>query len=150
MTLFSNKIPGLPVAVYVEIVMINSVRRLRKRKATTLKTGTLAPVYNEAMAFDVANMELQDIKLQLFVKQKMEGEADKVMGRVILGSNAEELELQHWNEAMSSKKPLAYWHSLKEFHPAFTPRSLSQSPFSATSPQRQIARFFNTSSENED
>lgn len=130
--------------------MIDTARRLRKRKPTTLKTGTLAPVYNEAMAFDVANMELTDIKLQLFVKQKMEGEADKIMGRVILGSNATELELQHWNEAMSSKKPLAYWHSLKGFYPAFTAKGLSQKQFLSMSPQNRIARFFNTSSDNDD
>ncbi|KAK3735090.1 hypothetical protein QZH41_011260, partial [Actinostola sp. cb2023] len=67
--------------VYVEVVMINTPKRIRKRKATTVKTGSMSPVYNEAMAFDVANMSLDDIKLQIFVKQKIDGAPHKLMGR---------------------------------------------------------------------
>ena len=51
--------------------MINVKKRQRKRKTTTLRTGSLFPVYNEALAFDVADANLEDIRLQVFVKQEM-------------------------------------------------------------------------------
>ena len=98
--------------------MINVKKRQRKRKTTTLRTGSLFPVYNEALAFDVADANLEDIRLQVFVKQELESSPDQVVGRVVLGTNAEGLELQHWKEAMTSKKPIAQWHSLREYHPA--------------------------------
>ena len=136
-------------AVYVEIVMINPVRKLRKRKTTTLKSGTLCPVYNEAMAFDTTYMNLPDIRFQVYVKQEMESEADIVLGRVGLGMNAQGLELQHWKETMTSKKPIAHWHSLHEFHPLTKPIAELKSNLRSSPPPRQITRFFSTSSEDE-
>lgn len=140
---------GFP-AIYVEVVMINVRKRQRKRKPTTLRTGSLFPVYNEALAFDVADANLEDIRLQVFVKQEMESSPDQVIGRVVLGTNADGSELQHWKEAMTSKKPIAQWHSLREYH------SADQSIDGVISPthksvisKRKIARFFSTSSEDE-
>jgi len=130
----------------VEVVLINTLKRIRKRKATTVKTGTLSPVYNEAMAFDVANMNLDDIKLQIFVKQKLEGSPHKLMGRVVLGSNVDGYVNEHWQEAMSSKKPIARWHSLNKT-PFISPSKHRKSKTACT---RSVERFLATSSsENE-
>lgn len=138
-------------AIYVEVVMINVRKRQRKRKPTSLRTGSLFPVYNEALAFDVADANLEDIRLQVFVKQEMESSPDQVIGRVVLGTNADGPELQHWKEAMTSKKPIAQWHSLREYH--YTDHSIngviSPTHRSVISKQK-IARFFTTSSEDED
>ncbi|KAM7430631.1 hypothetical protein ABFA07_018675 [Porites harrisoni] len=140
---------GFP-AIYVEIVMINVKKRQRKRKPTTLRTGSLFPVYNEALAFDVADANLEDIRLQVFVKQEMESSPDQVIGRVVLGTNAEGLELQHWKEAMTSKKPIAQWHSLREYHPADqTIHGVISPTHKSVISKRKIARFFATSSEDE-
>ena len=137
-------------AIYVEIVMINVKKRQRKRKPTTLRTGSLFPVYNEALAFDVADANLEDIRLQVFVKQEMESSPDQVIGRVVLGTNAEGLELQHWKEAMTSKKPIAQWHSLREYHPADqTIHGVISPTHKSVISKRKIARFFATSSEDE-
>ncbi|XP_078376802.1 synaptotagmin-7-like [Oculina patagonica] len=140
---------GFP-AIYVEVVMINIKKRQRKRKTTTLRTGSLFPVYNEALAFDVADANLEDIRLQVFVKQEMESSPDQVVGRVVLGTNAEGLELQHWKEAMTSKKPIAQWHSLREYHPADQTINGVVSPtHKSVISKKKIARFFSTSSEDE-
>lgn len=128
------------------MVLINTLKRIRKRKATTIKTGTLSPVYNEAMAFDVANMNLDDIKLQIFIKQKQESAPDKLMGRVVLGSNMDGYINEHWQEAMSSKKPIARWHSLSKT-PLISPSKHRKSKTVCT---RGVERFLATSSsENE-
>lgn len=141
---------GFP-AIYVEVVMINVRKRQRKRKPTTLRTGSLFPVYNEALAFDVADANLEDIRLQIFVKHQMESSPDQVIGRVVLGTNAEGAELQHWKEAMTSKKPIAQWHSLREYHPADHSINGVISPtHKSVISKRKIARFFSTSSEDED
>jgi len=140
---------GFP-AIYVEVVMINIKKRQRKRKTTTLRTGSLFPVYNEALAFDVADANLEDVRLQVFVKQEMESSPDQVVGRVVLGTNAEGLELQHWKEAMTSKKPIAQWHSLREYHPADQTITGVVSPtHKSVISKKKLARFFSTSSEDE-
>lgn len=137
-------------AIYAEVVMINVKKRQRKRKTTTLRTGSLFPVYNEALAFDVADANLEDIRLQVFVKQELESSPDQVVGRVVLGTNAEGLELQHWKEAMTSKKPIAQWHSLREYHPADQAISGVVSPtHKSVISKKKLARFFSTSSEDE-
>ena len=142
--------PLLISAIYVEVVMINIKKRQRKRKTTTLRTGSLFPVYNEALAFDVADANLEDIRLQVFVKQEMESSPDQVVGRVVLGTNAEGLELQHWKEAMTSKKPIAQWHSLREYHPADQTITGVVSPtHKSVISKKKLARFFSTSSEDE-
>lgn len=137
-------------AIYAEVVMINVKKRQRKRKTTTLRTGSLFPVYNEALAFDVADANLEDIRLQVFVKQELESSPDQVVGRVVLGTNAEGLELQHWKEAMTSKKPIAQWHSLREYHPADQAITGVVSPtHKSVISKKKLARFFSTSSEDE-
>lgn len=136
-------------AVYVEVVMVNTLKRIRKRKATTMKTGTLSPVYNEAMAFDVANMKLDDVKLQVFVKQKMEGVPHKLMGRVVLGSNVEGFENKHWVEAMNAKKPIAHWHSLSKAHLSISPTKPRKSKTMSFPCGRNVERFLASSSESE-
>ncbi|XP_015772245.1 PREDICTED: synaptotagmin-7-like [Acropora digitifera] len=140
---------GFP-AIYVEVVMINVRKRQRKRKPTSLRTGSLFPVYNEALAFDVADANLEDIRLQVFVKQEMESSPDQVIGRVVLGTNADGPELQHWKEAMTSKKPIAQWHSLREYHYADHSINCVISPtHKSVISKQKIARFFTTSSEDE-
>lgn len=127
--------------------MINTLKRIRKRKATTVKTGSLSPVYNEAMAFDVANMSLDDIKLQIFVKHKIDSAPHKLMGRVVLGSNVDGYVNEHWQEAMAAKKPIAKWHSLSKAHPLISPSKHRKSKTTCT---RNVERFLATSSsENE-
>jgi len=136
--------------MYVEGVMINIKKRQRKRKTTTLRTGSLFLVYNEALAFDVADVNLKDIRLQVFVKQEMESSPDQVIGRVILRTNAEGLELQHWKEAMTSKKPIAHWHSLREYHPADQTITGVVSPsHKSVISKKKLARFLSTSSEDQ-
>lgn len=130
--------------------MINVRKRQRKRKPTSLRTGSLFPVYNEALAFDVADANLEDIRLQVFVKQEMESSPDQVIGRVVLGTNADGPELQHWKEAMTSKKPIAQWHSLRECHYADHSINCVISPtHKSVISKQKIARFFTTSSEDE-
>ena len=131
--------------------MINIKKRQRKRKTTTLPTaGSLFPVYNEALAFDVADANLEDIRLQVLVKQEMESSPDQVVGRVVLGTNAEGLELQHWKEAMTSKKPIAQWHSLREYHPPDQTITGVVSPtHKSVISKKKLARFFTTPSEDE-
>ena len=69
---------------------------------------------------------------------------------VVLGTNAEGLELQHWKEAMTSKKPIAQWHSLREYHPADqTIHGVISPTHKSVISKRKIARFFATSSEDE-
>jgi synaptotagmin-1 len=41
--------------------------------------------------------------------------ASEPIGKVVLGSNAHDNALRHWNEMIAApRRPIAYWHLLKD------------------------------------
>ena len=80
-----------------------------------MKKNTLVPVFNESFVFDVAMMDLSDIRLDILVMDYDRFTANDLMGVVIIGeSSPSESGRSHWDEMMASPKHrMSRWHSLR-------------------------------------
>ena len=77
-------------------------------------TGTNNPVYNEAILFDLGDLDTEKIKVQITLKQKRTDKPDKAIGRVLLGNDVyDSTAKMHWSNAINANKPIAQWHYLR-------------------------------------
>ncbi|CAJ1057557.1 synaptotagmin-9b [Xyrichtys novacula] len=100
---------------YVKVSLMCDGRRLKKRKTST-KRNTLNPVYNEAIVFDVPPENIDQISLLIAVMDYDRVGHNEVIGVCKVGSEAETLGRDHWNEMLTyPRKPIAHWHPLIEW-----------------------------------
>lgn len=79
-----------------------------KRKKTSVKKGSVAPVWNEALSFNVPAELLPKTNLDIAVLDH-----DLVVGKCTVGSSREGNEAKHWNEMLSNyHKSVAMWQAL--------------------------------------
>lgn len=93
---------------YVKVYLLVAGKRVKKRK-TSVRKGTLNPVFNEAVSFDIAADALNSVDLLLSVLHENE-----IIGCVPIGAHATGKELRHWKEVRTANKPIAHWHSLQD------------------------------------
>uniref|UniRef100_A0A3B4BBB5 C2 domain-containing protein n=1 Tax=Periophthalmus magnuspinnatus TaxID=409849 RepID=A0A3B4BBB5_9GOBI len=95
---------------YVKVSLMCEGRRLKKRKTST-KRNTLNPIYNEAIVFDVPPENIDQISLLIAVMDYDRVGHNEVIGVCRVGSEAESLGRDHWNEMLTyPRKPVAHWH----------------------------------------
>lgn len=100
---------------YVKVSLMCEGRRLKKRKTST-KRNTLNPNYNEAIVFDVPPENIDQISLLIAVMDYDRVGHNEVIGVCRVGSEAESLGRDHWNEMLTyPRKPVAHWHPLIEW-----------------------------------
>ena len=79
-----------------------------KRKKTSVKKGTTAPVWNEALSFNVPAELLPKVTLEVAILDH-----DLIVGKCTIGSSREGNEGKHWNEMMlNHHKSMAMWQAL--------------------------------------
>lgn len=93
---------------YVKVYLLVAGKRVKKKK-TSVRKGTLNPVFNEAVSFDIAMDSLNSVDLLLSVMHENE-----IIGCVPIGAHATGKELSHWREVRTANKPVAHWHSLQD------------------------------------
>lgn len=93
---------------YVKVYLLAAGKRLKKKK-TSVRKGTLNPVFNEAVSFDIAMDALNSVDLLLSVMHENE-----IIGCVPIGAHSTGKELSHWREVRTANKPVAHWHSLQD------------------------------------
>lgn len=93
---------------YVKVYLLAAGKRVKKKK-TSVRKGTLNPVFNEAVSFDIAMDALNSVDLLLSVMHENE-----IIGCVPIGAHATGKELSHWREVRTANKPIAHWHSLQD------------------------------------
>ncbi|KAJ7360292.1 hypothetical protein OS493_016922 [Desmophyllum pertusum] len=93
---------------YVKVYLLTAGKRVKKKK-TSIRKGTLNPVFNEAVSFDIAMDTLNSVDLLLSVMHENE-----VIGCVPIGAHATGKELGHWREVRTANKPVAHWHLLQD------------------------------------
>ncbi|XP_061076006.1 synaptotagmin-6-like isoform X1 [Conger conger] len=99
---------------YVKVSLICDGRRLKKKK-TTIKKNTLNPTYNEAIIFDIPPENMDQVCLHISVMDYDLVGHNEIIGVNRVGSNAEGLGRDHWNEMLAyPRKPIAHWHPLLE------------------------------------
>lgn len=73
------------------------------------------PVYNEAILFDLIDLNMTDMKLQITLKQKRTDKPDIALGRVLMGSDVYDNDAKmHWNNAINVNRAIAQWHNLRQ------------------------------------
>lgn len=78
-------------------------------------SGTNNPIYNEAILFDLSDLDIASMKLQITLKQKRTDKADIALGRVLMGNDVHDSDAKlHWNNAMNANKAVAQWHGLRQ------------------------------------
>ncbi|XP_076344367.1 synaptotagmin-10-like isoform X2 [Tachypleus tridentatus] len=99
---------------YVKVCLMCQGKRIKKKK-TSVKKGTLNPVYNEALVFDVPAENIEDVNLLVKVLDYDRVGISEVMGCCGLGSGCIGLGRDHWLEMIDNpRKPVAQWHPLAE------------------------------------
>ncbi|XP_037387917.1 synaptotagmin-6 isoform X1 [Pygocentrus nattereri] len=99
---------------YVKVSLICDGKRLKKKK-TTIKKNTLNPTYNEAIIFDIPPENMEQVSLHISVMDYDLVGHNEVIGVNRVGSHAEGLGRDHWNEMLAyPRKPIAHWHPLLE------------------------------------
>uniref|UniRef100_A0A8C6LCD8 Synaptotagmin 6 n=1 Tax=Nothobranchius furzeri TaxID=105023 RepID=A0A8C6LCD8_NOTFU len=99
---------------YVKVSLICDGRRLKKKK-TSIKKNTLNPTYNEAIIFDIPPDSMDHVSLHISVMDYDLVGHNEIIGVMRLGSHAEGLGRDHWNEMLAyPRKPIAHWHPLLE------------------------------------
>ena len=93
---------------YVKVYLLAAGKRMKKKK-TSVRKGTLNPVFNEAVSFDMAMDALNSVDLLLSIMHENE-----IIGCVPIGAHATGKELSHWREVRTANKPIAHWHSLQD------------------------------------
>lgn len=101
--------------IYAEVTIIYMKKNRRKRKMTRSMSGTNNPIYNEAILFDLSDLDIASMKLQITLKQKRTDKADIALGRVLMGNDVHDSDAKlHWNNAMNANKAVAQWHGLRQ------------------------------------
>lgn len=86
-----------------------------KRKKTSVRRGSINPVWNEALAFNVPAEVLPKVTLEVSVLDHDLIGHGEVLGQCVLGAGRSGQELSHWNDMMANqRKSIAMWHTLQK------------------------------------
>ena len=98
---------------YVKVCLLHRGKRREKWKTST-KKGTLAPVFNELFQFDVSNMQIKDVTLQLVLMDFDRFVRNDRMGTIQIGDNSQQTSGQmHWRQmCLSPHETISHWHSI--------------------------------------
>ncbi|VDM98679.1 unnamed protein product [Thelazia callipaeda] len=135
----AKNLKKMDVDPYVKIVLLQSGKRLKKKK-TSIKKCTLNPYYNESFSFEVPfeqiqgpwlsivrkkqtsfqiqaqqvfNDQFQKVSLMITVMDYDKLGSNDAIGRCVLGCSATGAELRHWMDMLASpRRPIAQWHTL--------------------------------------
>lgn len=79
-----------------------------------VKKSTLTPEYNQDFTFDLADMNIDEVKLELVVKDKDIFTRDDFIGMVSFGKSVnQDSGRNHWSEIIGNPYTrITHWHTL--------------------------------------
>ncbi|XP_076342141.1 synaptotagmin-5-like isoform X2 [Tachypleus tridentatus] len=96
---------------YVKVSLFHDGKRCKKKKTTTQR-GTINPVFNEALTFNVTREILKSVTLEFTVmNDNILGQKEN-LGSVVIGPQSKGDEAAHIRDMIASKTAVAMWHSL--------------------------------------
>ena len=100
---------------YVKLCLYHKGARETKWKSS-VKKKTLVPIYNENFRFDLTDMDINYVRLDLIVMDHDILGRNDMMGLVQLGQGSDHSTGRiHWTEMISSpRNPISRWHSLAQ------------------------------------
>ena len=98
---------------YVKVYILHKGKKHDKWKST-VKRNTLLPIFNEPFQFEISNLNVLDLSLEIVVMDYDRFSSDDVVGQVLVGPNAkEEMGRTHWEELISNpNQPISRWHAI--------------------------------------
>ncbi|KAK3104902.1 hypothetical protein FSP39_012909 [Pinctada imbricata] len=99
--------------IYVKVTLMHDGRQLKKYKTMTKKDDP-NPEFDDTFAFDVPNVELDKVYFCVTALHTNKEQNDtRLIGRMYLGLNFDEVAHAHWTEMMqNSRKQISHWHKL--------------------------------------
>ncbi|MBN3324503.1 SYT4 protein, partial [Atractosteus spatula] len=100
---------------YVKVNLYQGRKRVCKKK-THVKKSSPNPVFNELFVFDIPpETGLSDTSVELLLLDSDRLARNQVIGRLLLGANAEGTVGEHWREICDHpRRQIAKWHTLSE------------------------------------
>ncbi|XP_037711168.1 synaptotagmin-5 isoform X1 [Drosophila subpulchrella] len=101
---------------YVKVTLLGPGGKKMKKRKTGVQRGTLNPVYNEALAFDVAKETLKNCVLEFTVVHDGLLGSSEILGRTLIGNSPEVRteEKIFFEEIFRAKNATAQWVALQE------------------------------------
>ena len=98
---------------YVKVRLLHSGKKREKWK-TSIKKNTLAPVFHEQFQFNISNMQITDISLQLVLMDFDRFIRNERMGTIQIGDHSPQKSGQaHWKDTcLSPHQTISRWHSI--------------------------------------
>lgn len=104
--------------------------KLVKKKKTSVRPGTVCPVFNEMLTFDLPPAELSHVVFLVVVSHRDPQDTvsspespttppsgrkgDRHIGKVVIGAGSKGTPLHHWNAMRQApRKQVAQWHTLR-------------------------------------
>ncbi|XP_055381688.1 synaptotagmin-B [Condylostylus longicornis] len=100
---------------YVKVSLINNGKKIKKRKTGVIRNN-VAPVFNEALTFDVSKDVLKSSFLEFIVLHDSLLGSNEILGKTVLGHSSE-IRLEErtfFDEMFRSKTAIAQWLPLYE------------------------------------
>jgi len=106
---------------YVKVYLIHRGKRQAKWK-TSIKRSTLLPVFNEPFQFDIVDMNLKNVHLEILVMDHDRFRRNDIIGVVYIGPNSpQECGRSQWSEMLiTPRHSVSRWHPLLPRHEAKT------------------------------
>ncbi|KAH8366428.1 hypothetical protein KR084_005443 [Drosophila pseudotakahashii] len=101
---------------YVKVTLLGPGGKKMKKRKTGVQRATLNPVYNEALAFDVAKETLKNCVLEFTVVHDGLLGSSEILGRTLIGNSPEVRteEKIFFEEIFRAKNATAQWVALQE------------------------------------
>uniref|UniRef100_A0A182NGQ7 C2 domain-containing protein n=1 Tax=Anopheles dirus TaxID=7168 RepID=A0A182NGQ7_9DIPT len=101
---------------YVKVCLYNADGRRIKKRKTTVARNTTAPVYNEALTFDISRETLRDCSIEFQVLHDSLLGKNETLGRATVGSGPEfrQENRKFFDELFRTRAATAQWISLCE------------------------------------
>lgn len=100
---------------FVKVTLINNNKKLKKKK-TGVHRSTVAPVFNEALTFDISKDTLKHSTIEFLVIHDSLLGSNEILGRAIVG-HSQDIGIEERNffdEMFRSKSATAQWISLSD------------------------------------
>ncbi|XP_052867372.1 synaptotagmin-5 [Anopheles cruzii] len=101
---------------YVKVCLYNADGRRIKKRKTTVARNTTAPVYNEALSFDISRETLKDCSIEFQVLHDNLLGRNETIGRAMVGAGPEfrEENRKFFDELFRTRAATAQWIALSE------------------------------------
>ena len=99
---------------YVKIWLLKKGRRNQKWKSK-VKRNTLIPVFNESFQFDLSEMNVKEVAMEILMMDYDRFSRNDVVGVVYIGEQVpHDTGRQHWEQLLSQPNTsISSWHSIQ-------------------------------------